>query len=384
MALRFDRGTLRKPERLSDGSLRVDAVITRAGVFEYRKPDGSISKEYRPREEVSKKASLDSAIGKAATDDHPWHEPDGLINIENRERLQRGFVLADVRMDGDEVVAAIVVTSPELIAKLESGHTCVSCGYEQDLVSKSGTTPNGERYDSIQTNIQYNHVALAVDVPRAGDVARVRMDSAVMIAGDTGKGDTVMEELKKALADLAAQMVKNGELQARLDAVTAEKTKLETSAKETQSRLDAVTAERDAAKEKAEKAEKARLDGEATRMDAARARIKLEETAARFVRNDAGEPEPMTGKSDHEIRVALVEKLTGKTMAGKSEAYVQARLDAAIESDAAGEDALAAANNAANNPSARNDSGMSAVEKARAEHYKREQNRHENIGKKGA
>jgi hypothetical protein len=384
MALRYDRGTLRKPERLSDGSLRVDAVISRTGIFEYRNPDGSMSREYRPREEVAKKTSLDSAIGKAVTDDHPWYEEDGLITIDNRERLQRGFVLADVRMDGDDVVASLIVTSPELIAKLESGQTAVSCGYEQDLVMKAGTTPHGERFDSIQTNIHYNHVALAVDIPRAGDTARVRMDSAVMIAGEPARENYAMEELKKALADLAAQMVKNGELQARLDAVSAERDTAKKTITETTARLDAVTAERDAAKEKATAAEKLRLDSEGTMMERARTRIKLEETAGRYVRNDAGEPETVAGKSDHEIRSLIVEKITGKSMKGQSEAYVSARLDAALEMDAGGEAALALANGAANDLNIRMDSGESEAEKARASWLKRENSRYENFGKKGA
>jgi hypothetical protein len=380
MALRFDRGSYRKPERLSDGSLRVDAVLTRAGVFKYRKPDGSPTFEYRPRHEVFSKASLDSFVGVAVTDDHPWNEPDGLVTIESRERLAVGTVLS-VRAEGDEVIGTLVITNPSTIAKLEAGDTAVSCGYEQDTIEQPGVAPSGERYDSIQTKIVGNHVAVAVHTARAGDIARVRMDSAVMIAGETGKGDTVMEELKKALADLATQMVKNGELQARLDAVTAEKTKLETSAKETQSRLDAVTAERDAAKEKAEKAEKARLDSEGSMMERARTRIKLEETAGRFVRNDAGEPEDLSKKSDAEIRAVLVEKLTGKSMEGKSEAYVSARLDAALETVTAGDDAMGAVRTVADD--VRHDSGESSAEKVRAEWVKNQNDRFDNFGKKG-
>jgi hypothetical protein len=380
MAIRYDRGTLRKPERLTDGSLRVDAVITRAGVFEYRNPDGSIRREYRPREEVAKRTSLDSAIGKAVTDDHPWNEEDGLINLENRENLQRGFVLADVRMDGDDVVASLIVTSPDLISKLESGHTGVSCGYEQDLIERIGSTPSGERHDAIQTNIVYNHVALAVDVPRAGNVARVRMDSAVMIAGDPAR-ETTMEELKKALADLAIQTVKNGELQARLDSSAKEIEALKKAGEEAKARLDSATAERDAAKEKAEKAEKARLDSEGSMMERARTRIKLEETAGRFVRNDAGEPEDLSKKSDAEIRAVLVEKLTGKSMEGKSEAYVSARLDAALETVTAGDDAMGAVRTVADD--VRHDSGESSAEKVRAEWVKNQNDRFDNFGKKG-
>lgn len=382
MAIRFDRGTLRKPERLSDGSLRVDAVISRAGIFEYRNPDGSMRTEYRPPKEVFRQDSLDSALGKAVTDDHPWYEEDGLVTIANREKLQRGFVFEKVRRDGNDVVATLIITSPSLIAKLEAGETGVSCGYEQDLLETPGTTPEGVRFDAQQTNIHYNHVALAVDVPRAGDAARVRMDSAIMIAGDTGK-EMAMEELKKALAELAAQTVKNGELQSRLDAANAEIEKSKKAATEAQARFDSVTAERDAAKEAAAKSEKTRLDSEGSMMERARARIKLEETASKHLRNDAGEPDDVSKKSDAEIRAALVEKITGKSMEGKSEAYVSARLDAALETVTEGEDAMADVRRAADETT-RMDSTGNVAEKARNEWLKREHNRYENAGKKGA
>lgn len=329
MAFRYDRGSLRSPVVLSDGSLRVDAVISRAGVFEYREPDGRITKEYRPAEEVFSKKSMDSFIGMAVVNNHPYSEPDGLITVENRSRLGKGFVLEGVRRDGNELVATLVITDPDLIREMKAGKTAVSCGYEQDLVVRSGTAPDGSRFDAVQTNIRGNHVAI-VDVARAGDIARVRMDSATMIAGEPAR-ENVMN-LEQALAALAVANVKIGELTARADA--ADKV-----ASDAKTRLDAVTAERDAAKEKAEKAEKARLDGEANMMERARARLALEDAGTAHLRTDAEDKPDFSKKSDHEIRVAVTEKLTGKKMDGKSEAYVQARFDAAIES--AGEAAKA-------------------------------------------
>lgn len=382
MAIRFDRGNLRKPERLSDGSLRVDAVLTRAGVFEYRNPDGSKRYEYRPPHEVCSKVSLDSFVGVAVTDDHPWNEEDGLVTLENRERLAVGTVLA-ARAEGNEVIGTLVITNPDTITKLEAGDTAVSCGYEQDLIEQPGVAPSGERFDATQTKIRGNHVAVAVHVARAGDIARVRMDAASLnVAGDTGK-ETTMEELKKALAELAVQTVKNGELQSRLDAANVEIEKHKKAATDAGARLDAVTAERDAAKEKAEKSEKARLDSEGSMMERARARIKLEDTASKHLRNDAGEPDDVSKKTDAEIRTALVEKLTGKSMAGKSEAYVSARLDAALEADEIGADAMGEVRRAADDAT-RLDANTNEADKARSEWLKREQNRYDNLGKKGA
>jgi hypothetical protein len=382
MSLRYDRGTLRKPERLSDGSLRVDAVLTRSGVFEYRNPNGTISREYRAPSEVRSRASLDSFVGVAVTDDHPWSEEHGLITLDNRERLQCGTVLS-VRADGNEVIGTLIITNRELIAKLEAGETAVSCGYEQDLIAGSGVTPEGERFDAQQTNIRGNHVAVAVSVARAGDTARVRMDAATMIAGEPAPKENVMN-LEQALAALAVANVKVGELTARNDSLAKD---LDTEKKahgEAKTRLDSVTAECDAAKEKAEKAEKARTDSEGTMMERARARIALEGTAAKHLRNDAGEPDDVSKKSDHEIRTAVAEKLTGKSMAGKSEAYVNARFDAAIESATDGDEAMNSVREAADD-AVRSDAGSDDVAmKARDEMIKRNQNAHNRNEKKGA
>jgi hypothetical protein len=60
---------------------------------------------------------------------------------------------------------------------LNDGSHELSCGYDCDIVKESGTTPEGERYDCIQTNIVYNHLAI-VPRGRAGIAAQLRYDSA--------------------------------------------------------------------------------------------------------------------------------------------------------------------------------------------------------------
>lgn len=327
MALRFDRGSLASPQVLNDGTLRVDAVITRAGVFTYRPNGLTTTKEYRPPEEVFRADSMNSFVGMAVLDDHPYDQG-GLVTLENRKSLEKGFIQS-VRRDGNDLVATLIITDPGMISKLKAGKTACSCGYTQDIVNESGVSPEGERYDAMQTNIRGNHVAI-VDVARAGEVARVRMDSAHMIAGETARSNVM--DLTQALAALALANVKIGELNARADSAEKERDALRTRTDAAEKKASTAEAERDAAKEKAEKAEKARLDAETGSMERAKERVSLEAIASKHLRNDAGEPLDVSKKSNHEVKMMLVEKLTGKKMEGKTEAYIAARYDAALES----------------------------------------------------
>ncbi len=365
--LRFNHGTLRAPKTLPDGSVRYDAVISRAGVFEYRNNDGSITKEWHPADEIFRKDSLESFSGLAVTNDHPY-AAGGLVTIENRKDLQRGFVLEGVRRDGNEVIASIVVTDPDLLKEMQSGKNQVSCGYLQDIVKRSGTTPDGERYDAIQTNIRGNHVAI-VDVARAGDCARVRMDAATMIAGVPAEKGDVMD-LTQALAALALANVKIGELQARAD--SAEK-----QFNDAKARLDATNAELDTAKDKADKADKARMDAEASMMARAKERIALEASAEQHLRTDGASPD-VSKLSNLEIKTQITEKLTGKSMKGQSEAYVNARYDGAMETAEAASTALDDVRRVADDP-VRTDVADDAT-KARQDMI----NRAQNAWKKGA
>lgn len=174
---RIDIGGLRAPERLADGRLKVEGHLTRAGVFEYLNPDGSIRREYRPPEEVFSPASLRSFQLVPVTNLHP---PDGqLITARTAREHMVGTTGESVRRDGDHVAGPMVINDENTIAALEAGRVYLSCGYTVDYDPTPGVTPDGQRYDGVQRSISGNHVAL-VDHARAGDSARVRMDAGVM------------------------------------------------------------------------------------------------------------------------------------------------------------------------------------------------------------
>lgn len=170
--MRFDQGSLRKPERTPQGFLKVDALVARCGVLEYRNPDGTIRRELRLPEDVFRADSLAAFEGISVTDGHPTV----LVSADNVRTLEAGTVTGSARRDGDWVVAPIVVKDPKLIAKIESGKTGVSVGYTIREDNTPGVHLVYGPYDLIQRKIGPNHIAGAVPVPRAGDAARIRMD----------------------------------------------------------------------------------------------------------------------------------------------------------------------------------------------------------------
>lgn len=179
VAQRWDVAELAKPTRTPEGFLRCDALITRAGVFSYLRPNGSIAREYRPPEEVFNEESLRSFALVPLTLGHP---PDGVdVTPDNIHDYQVGALGRPERV-GDHARAEMLVTDPVAIAAVESGRNRVSLGYRSLIVPHAGVVKdaNGveQRFDAVQMRMRGNHCAIGVPRPRAGDEAQIRIDSA--------------------------------------------------------------------------------------------------------------------------------------------------------------------------------------------------------------
>ena len=160
-------------EKTAEGFLVARAPVTSIGVFSYRNPDGSERRELRLPEEVFNSDSLASLRLKPLTLLHP----EEAVTPENIEALQVGSVGSDVTTDSYRVYVSLAATKKDGIDAVENGTArSLSCGYTCDIDWTSGTWM-GMKYDCIQRNIRYNHVAL-VPVPRAGDGNSIRMDAA--------------------------------------------------------------------------------------------------------------------------------------------------------------------------------------------------------------
>src|SRR4051812_9915719 len=153
MAYREDTGSLARAKRLDNGRLIVDATFTRSGVFKYYNADGSERLEYRPPSEVFSRKSMDSLALVPFTDLHP----PVMVTAANSGQYTKGQVGEVIRRDGSHLAGKIAVNDAATIVKMDDGEAELSAGYECDLVTGSGITPEGERYDATQTNIVYNH-----------------------------------------------------------------------------------------------------------------------------------------------------------------------------------------------------------------------------------
>ena len=169
---RYDLGEIKSPSVTAQGYLRADSLATRAGVFTYMMKDGSMRRELRPIEEVFKQDSLDTMKLIPVTNNHPPEQ----LNAENTKKYQSGYTGEDVcQLSNNFMKVGVTVTDKSAINDIMSGKNQMSAGYTCDLEMTSGIF-DGEKYDAIQKNIHYNHLAI-VDTARAGPEAKIKLDS---------------------------------------------------------------------------------------------------------------------------------------------------------------------------------------------------------------
>lgn len=312
MALRYDISPIRA-QRTDDGYIKDTPVITRTGVFPYRNPDGSTRYELRLPEEVFHADSLATLEGIPITNGHP-----GRVTSKTAKMHGIGTVLSIGRQDGDNLIADIVIHSPDTV---EAGNKELSCGYACDLDETPGTW-NGQHYDAIQRNIRHNHLAV-VGKGRAGN-ARLNLDAADAAFFD---GDKTMTKLR----------LDNGiEYDAAPEVIQAY-VKLKQDSADAVAAKDKAEAERDAAN-----ATLADLQAKQPEIEAA-ARADGIAYAGLLATAKEHDVEIKADAADGEIKAAIIGKLRGDAfdLAGKSADYINAAFDMAL-ADAKGKAQAAA------------------------------------------
>ena len=314
-SVRYDSYKFQKYRKDARGFLRVPARPTKAGVFTYRKADGSVVRELRPESEVFHSDSLETLEHAPITVRHP-DKPVGPSNIKE---LGIGRVIGTPRRDGYFVSTTVIVEDEEAIKRVDSKEDCeLSCGYICDVVEQSGTW-NGERYDAIQKNIRYNHIGLGPKGwGRGGSEVSLRLDSNEAV---------LVDESTEKVIKMATIRFDGVEYEAPDQTITIFKREIEkrdSKIQELETRADKAEAERDIAK-----SDLAKANDPKTRQDAVHARVTLERNAAKIL----GEEEKLDNLSDHEIRCKAVSKADSNlSIEGKSEVYVEALFDAAVSS----------------------------------------------------
>lgn len=172
-----DRGRLGKARPGPAGSVIVSAQIGRIGVQQYM--HGS---DLRHPEDVFSAASIDSLVGAPVTRLHPRDDAGNPCQVtpDNARAFGRGHVQS-ARVDGEWIVADLVITDAETQAAIDSGELSeVSCGYNRSLEAVAGVW-DGTRFAFRQREIVYNHVALGPkNWARAGRDARLVLDGELM------------------------------------------------------------------------------------------------------------------------------------------------------------------------------------------------------------
>jgi hypothetical protein len=292
---RFDHTPAGKVERTDDGFLIANAVVTRAGVFKYRMPDGSIRAEFRSPSEVFKADSMKTAEMLPITNDHPKE----FVSPSNAKELTVGLTGQNVRQDGMNLRTPVKITTDEGIAAVDRGQKELSLGYKCRVVTCDGEF-EGERYTHAQKRIRYNHLAL-VYAARAGHQATLRLDGAdAVMVPDTGKEPKEMGGTVK---------LDNGIDYDCAPEVAVEVDKLRKDRAELQSKLDSGSKEtgelqgkHDALEAKVKELE-ARDDASEIR-EAVKARIALEKAATPHLPKETAEK--LDGMTDLEIQKAVI------------------------------------------------------------------------------
>lgn len=298
---------------LDNGFLRVKGKAARTGVYQYlaselgltdRAPNDVVN-VYRPADEVFNTDSLASYANVDVTNDHP----SAMVDAKTYKSTSVGHVIGATQA-GDFVDVELIIKDAQAITDVESGKSQLSPGYTAVYVQENGTTDTGESYEFKQTGIDVNHVAI---VKRGRGGAQVRIDDnqgvtpMIKVMLDSGVSLEVADE---AAAKLVTDAMKDA-AQKVTDAET---------------RAQTADAERDAMAEKLE-AEKAKTTDTAIaeRVEA----IAAVRTNAVKIVGDSFKCDSVDTMTIR--REALKAKRPTVDWADKSDVYVQASFDAALE-----------------------------------------------------
>jgi hypothetical protein len=162
-----------EPRVTRGGYMIVDARAARTGLQTYQgrelgRPELGSVRMYRPEGEVFAKDALASFAHVPVTVDHPSVD----VDAANWRDHAVGYTGDTIVRDGDHVRIPFMIMDAATIGMVKAGRRELSAGYTGTVKFQDGTTPDGEPYDAILSNIRANHLAI-VDVARAGPTCRI-------------------------------------------------------------------------------------------------------------------------------------------------------------------------------------------------------------------
>jgi len=274
----------------------------------------------RPETEVFNPDSVASFVNLVITDDHP----NELVTINNVKNLQKGTV-SHVKRDGEVLTGLITITDQEQIKKVEQGKVEVSVGYINTLTEGKGIH-GGLNYEFVQTAIKANHLAI-VDTGRCGPECKLTLDNEEVkrMLINIGGIEYDVEDNQLAQAIMKMQedynMEKRG-LREELEKIKGEKEEEEKEKEKATATADALQGEK-------------LSDEDINKLVAGRAVLLTDATLI------LGENMPVCAENPIEIKTAVVNKiLQDMDLEGKSDEYITAAYDIAIEKFKKAKDSL--------------------------------------------
>lgn len=327
-----DNVTLSGTRETEDGYLVAEVRCARIGTQDYAGfeigVDSPVVTVYRDEADVFAKDSLASFVGKPTTDDHPT-EP---VTADNWKNHAVGSIGEGVLRDGDYIKVPITLMDSAIIKKVKAGKAEISMGYTADMVFGDGVTPTGETYNAKQTNIRINHLAI-VDAGRAGKNCRIGDN-----ASPWGKSPIINDTGKTSMKTF---VIDNRTVETTDTGLTVIQTMVDEKNAMAKQVADAATAKAEADKAKdielaAKDAEIEKIKGEQltdAQIDAkVEARASLL-TQAKIIAKDA----KFDGLSEDDIRkTAVIAVIGDEKVAGRSQAYIDARFDLLTEDSTEG------------------------------------------------
>lgn len=329
----FDRASFSTRTMTPQGFLEATAKVGRPGVQDYVKgidfldsdlperlrikPHGTIIKLLRPAKEVFNPQSMKTFEGKPITDDHPSSK---VVDSTNVKQLQVGFSRGvSMVQDGSAIEANLLIQDKDTIKRVQLGKDAVSLGYEAEIEFKGGDDPEYGEYDAFMHTIQGNHIAI-VDQARAG--TGFRLNDNEPNKGKLEMKTRVIDGKSIELSDDAADIF--DAMKSEIAVHTSKVAELTTNLNDAKTEIETVKGERDAAKSKSI------TDADVEKMVAERVatRSALIDAASKVV-----DSKELDGKSDREIKVAVIAKLSdGKVVVddAATDDYVNASYNALV------------------------------------------------------
>jgi uncharacterized protein len=156
-----------------DGYMVATPRVARTGIqvykgYEVGRDDMEDVRIYRPPDEVFNKKAMSTLAWRPITLDHPYES----VNSKNWKEHSVGQSSGEVARDGEFIRVPLSLMDSAAIDAVQQGKAQLSVGYGARLLWDGGTTPDGERYDAVQTRIRANHIAI-VSAARGGSRLKI-------------------------------------------------------------------------------------------------------------------------------------------------------------------------------------------------------------------